>query len=220
MTARGWDSSAAHLSRKIREESKTSWVTSSLLFSLRIRAQMSWTSARSFWYSLKWALLRSASEGPVDQPISPSSASGSFHTLEGVASLLEPLPEVLWLCFRSPRGSLTLMLRWNGTSSEMISSVAPESMSEAMLPCSEARREGCEVLGVCSSSFEASGLVFLPFGPAGAGTAARALAKGCASGTTRGLTALSTALAMLGMKSGSAMGGGSRSRHLSRGSSW
>ena len=96
------------------------------------------------------------------------------------------------------------MLHGNGTSSEMISSVAPESVSEATLPCSGARREGCEVLGVCSSGFEASGLVFLPFGPTGAGTAARALAKGCASGTTGGLTASSTALAMLGMKSRSA----------------
>ena len=220
MTAGGWDSSAAHLSRKIGEESKTSWVTSSLLFSSRIRARMSWTSARSFWYSSKWTLLRSASEGPVDPLVSPSSASGSFHTLEGVASLLEPLPEVLWLCFRSPRGSLTLRLHGSGPSSEMISSVVPESVSEAMLPCSGAHMEGCEVLGVCSSSFEASGPVFLPFGPAGASTATRALAKGSASGTTGGLTTSSTALAMLGMKSGSARGGGSRSHCLSRGSSW
>ena len=171
MTAGGWDSSAAHLSQKIGEESKTSWVMSSLSFSSRIRAQMSWTSARSFWYSSKWALLRSASEGPVDPPISPSSASGSFHTLEGVASLLEPLPEVLWLRFRSPRGSLTLRLRGNGTSSEMISSVVPETVSEALLPCSGARREGCEVLGVCSSGFEAPGPVFSSFGPARTGTA-------------------------------------------------
>ena len=178
MTAGGRDSSAAHLSRKIGEESKTSWVTSSLSVSSRIRARMSWTSAWSFWYSSKWASLRSASEGPVGPPISPSSASGSFHTLEGVASLLGPLPEVLWLCFRSPRGSLTLRLHEDGASSEMISSVAPESVSEALLPCSGARREGCEVLGVCSFSFEASGPVFLPFGPVGAGTAARALAKG------------------------------------------
>ena len=147
-------------------------------------------------------------------------ASGSFRTLEGVASLLEPLPEVLWLCFRSPRGSLTLRLRGNGASSEMISLVAPESVSEAMLPCSGAHREGCEVLGVCSSGFEASGPVFLPFGPTRAGTAARALAKGSTSCITGGLNASNTALAMLGMKSGSARGGGSRSHRLSRRSSW
>ena len=132
---------------------------------------MSRTSVQSFWYSLKRASLRSASEGPVGPPILPSSASGSFRTLEGVASLLEPLPEVSWLRFRSPRGSLTLRLHEDGASSEMIS-VAPESMSEVMLPRSGARREGCEVLGVCSSGFEALGSVFLPFGPAAAGTAA------------------------------------------------
>ena len=215
MTAGGWDSSAACLSRKIGEESKTSWVTSSLSFSSRIWVRMSQTSARSFWYSSKWASLRSASEGPVYP-----SDSGSFCTLGGMASLLEPLPEVSWLCFRSPRGSLTLRLRENGASSEMISLVVLDSMSEAMLPCSGARREGCEVLGVCSSSFEASGPVFLPFGPTRAGTAARALAKGSASGTTGGLTTSSTALAMLGMKSGSARGGGSRSHRLSQRSSW
>ena len=144
---------------------------SSLSFSLRIRARMSRTSARSFWYSSKQALLRSASEGPVDPLISPSLASGSFHTLEGVASFLEPLPEVSWPCFRSPRGSLTLRLHGNGTSSKMISSVVPESMSEAMLPCSGARRKGCEVLGGCSSRYEAPGLVFSSFGPTRTGTA-------------------------------------------------
>ena len=153
MMAGGWDSSAAHLNRQVGEESKTSWVTSSLSSSSRIRARMSWTSARFFWYSSKWALLRSTSEGPVDPPVLPSSASGSLRTLEGVASFLEPLAEVSWLCFRSPRRSLTLRLRGNGTSSEMISSVRPELVSEAMLPCSGARREGCEVLGVCSSGF-------------------------------------------------------------------
>ena len=220
MTAGGWDSSAAHLSQKMGEESKTSWVTSSLLVSSRIRARMSRTLARSFWYSSKWASLRSASEGPVSPPVSPSSASGSFHTLEGVASLLEPLPEVSWLCFRSPRGILTLRLHEDGASSEMISSILPESMSEVLLPGSGARGEGCEVLGVCSFSFEASGLVLLPFGPVGAGTATRALAKGGASGTTGGLTASNTALATLGMKSGSARGGGSRSRRLSWRSFW
>ena len=172
MTAGGRDSLATRLSRKTGEESKTSWVMSSLSFSSKIRAQMSRTSAQSFWYSSKRASLRSASEGPVGPSISPSSASGSFCTLEGVASLLELLPEVSWLCFRSPRGSLTLRLHEDGTSSEMISSVVPESVSEVMLPCSGACREGCEVLGVCSSGFEASGPVFLPFGPTGAGTAA------------------------------------------------
>ena len=89
-------------------------------------------------------------------------------------------------------------------------------MLEAMLPHSGARREGCEVLGVCSSGFEAWGPAFSPFGPARAGTAARVLA----SGTTGGLTASNTTLAMLGMKSGSARGGGSRSRHLSQRSAW
>ena len=210
MTAGGRDSLATHLSQKIGKESKTSWVMSSLSVSLRIRARMSRTSARSFWYSSKWASLRSASEGPVDPPISPSSTSGSFRTLEGVASLLELLPEVSWLRFRSPREILTLRLHEDGASSEMISSIAPESMSEALLPGSGARREGCEVLGVCSFGFEASGPVLPPFGPVGAGTAARALAKGGASGTTGGLTALNTTLATLGMKSGLARGGGSR----------
>ena len=85
-----------------------------------------------------------------------------------------------------------------------------------MLPHLGARREGCEVLGVCSSGFEALGPVFFPFGPTGAGTAAQVLA----SGTTGGLTASNTALAMLGMKSRSARGGGSRSRHLSQRSAW
>ena len=220
MTAGGWDSSATHLSRKIGEESKTSWVTSSLSVSSRIRARMSWTLAQSFWYSSKQASLRLASEGPVGPLVLPSSASGSFRTLEGMASLLEPLPEVLWLRFRSPRGILTLRLREDGASSEMISLISPESMSEALLPGSGACGEGCEVLGVCSFGFEASGPVLPPFGPVGAGTATRALANGGASGTTGGLTTLNTALATLGMKSGSARGGGSRSCHLSRRSSW
>ena len=220
MMAGGRDSSAAHLSLKIGEESKTSRVMSSLSSSLRIQARMSRTLGQSFWYSSKRASLRSASKGPVCPLISPSLASGPFCTLEGVASLLEPLPKVLWLRFRGPRGSLTWRLREDGASSEMISSVAPESVSEALLPCSGARREGCEVLGACSFGFEASCPVFPPFGTVGAGTVTRALAKGGASGTTGGLTASNTALAMLGMKSGSARGGGSRSRHLSRRSSW
>ena len=38
MIAGEWDSSAAHLSQKVREESNTFWVTSSLLSSLRIKA--------------------------------------------------------------------------------------------------------------------------------------------------------------------------------------
>ena len=109
-----------------------------------------------------------------------------------------------------------MRLREDGASSEMISSVVPESVLEVMLPHSGARREGCEVLGVCSSGFEASGPVISPSGPTGAGTAARALA----SGTAGGLTALNTALAMLGMKSGSARGGSSRYRHLSWRSAW
>ena len=136
MMAGGRNSSAAHLSRKIGEESKTSRVTSSLSSSLSIQARMFQTSGRSFWYSSKRASLRSASEGPVCLPILPSSASGPFHTLEGVASLLELLPKVSWLRFRSPRGILTLRLHEEDASSEMISSVVPESASEALLPCS------------------------------------------------------------------------------------
>ena len=220
MMAGGRDSLAARLSQKIREESKTSRVTSSLSSSSRIQAQMSQTSGQSFWYRSKQASLRSASEGPVGPPILPSSASGSFRTLEGVASLLEPLPEVSLLRFRSPRGSLTLRLREDGASSGMTSSIVLESVSEALLPCSGARREGCEVLGACSFGFKASCPVFLPSGTIGAGTVTRALAKGGASGTTGGLTTSNTALATLGMKSGSARGGGSRSCHLSRRSSW
>ena len=219
MMAGGRDSSAAHLSQKIGEESKTSRVTSSLSSSSRIQAQMSRTSGRSFWYSSKRASLRSASEGPVSPLILPSLASGSFHTLEGVASLLELLPEVSWLRFRSPRGSLTLRLHEDAASSGM-TSVVPESVSEELLPCSGAHREGCEVLGACSFGFEASCPVFPPSGTIGAGKVARVLAKGGASSTTGGLTASNTTLAILGMKSGSARGGGSRSRHLSQRSSW
>ena len=220
MMAGGRDSSAARLSWKIGEESKTSWVTSSLSVSSRIRAQMSQTLAQSFWYSSKWAALRSAFKGPVSPLISPSSASGSFRTLKGAASLWEPLPEVSWLCFRSPRGILTLRLHEDGASFEMISSISPEFVSEVLLLGSGARGEGCEVLGECSFGFEASAPVLPPFGTIGAGTAAQVLAKGGTSGTTGGLTTSNTALAILGMKSRSARDGGSRSRRLSQRSSW
>ena len=168
-----WDSSAAHLSRKVREESKTSWVTSSLSSNSRIWARMSRTSGRSFWYSSKRALLRSALEGPVNQAVSLSSASGPFRTLDGVAPFLEPLATVSWLHFRSPRGSLTLRLRGGGASSEAISSALPESVSEAVLPGSGTCRQGCEVLGVGSVGLEASGLDPLSLGPGGVSAASK-----------------------------------------------
>ena len=166
-----WDSSAARLSRKIREESKTSWVMSCLSSNLRIWARMSRTSGRSFWYNSKWALLRSALEGPVDQAVSLSLAPGSFRTLDGVAPSLESLAVVSWLHFRSVRGSLTLRLHRGGTSSGTISSVLPESMSEVVLPGSRTCRQGCEVLGVGSVGLEASGSDPLSLAPGGVSTA-------------------------------------------------
>ena len=211
-----WDSLAARLSRKVREESKASWVTSSLSSSSRIRAQTSWTSGRSFWYSSNRVLLRSASEGPIEQAVSLSSASGSFCTLEGIAPFLEPLAVVSWLRFRSPRGSLTLRLRGGSTSSEASSSAWPELVSETPLLCSGTCRKGCEVLGVGSSGFKATGLDSPSFGPGRVNAASQVLAKGNAFSTTGGLITSNTALAILGMKSRSVKGGGIRSRHLSR----
>ena len=214
-----WDSSAARLSWKVREESKTSWVTSSLSSNSWIWARMSQTSGRS-WYSSKRALLRSALEGPVNQAVSLSSASGPFRTLDGLTPFLEPLATVLWLRFRSPRGSLTLRLRGGSTSSEAISSALPESVSQAVLPGSGTCRQGCEVLGVGSIGLEASGPDPLSLGPGGVSAASQGPAKGNAFGTTGGLTASNTILAILGKKSGSMKGGGIRSRHLSWGSFW
>ena len=107
-----------------------------------------------------------------------------------------------------------------GTSSAVVSSAWPESVSEAMLLCPGTRREDSEVLGVCSSGFKAFGLDSPPFGPGGTSTASRVLAKGNAFSTTGGLTTSNTTLAILGMKSGSVKGGGSRSYCLSWGSSW
>ena len=214
-----WDSSAAHLSWKVGEESKTSWVMSSLSSNSRIWAQMSWTSGRSFWYSSKRALLRSALEGPVDQAVSLSLAPGSFCTLDGVAPSLEPLTVVSWLHFRRVRGSLTLRLRGGSTSSGTISSALPELVSEAVLPGSRTCRQGCEALGVGSIGLEASGSDPLSLGPGRVSTASRGPAKGDFFGTTGGLTASNTALAILGMKSGSVKGGGIRSCHLLWGSS-
>ena len=147
MMAGGWDSLATHLSQNVGDESKTSWVTSSLSSSSRIRARTSRTSGRSFWYRSKRVQLRSTSGGPVNQAVSLSSASGSFRTLEGVAPFLEPPAVVSWLCFRCPRGSLTLRLRGGGTSSAVVSSAWPESVSEAMLLCPGTRREDSEAQG-------------------------------------------------------------------------
>ena len=149
-----------------------------------------------------------------------SSASGSFYTLGGIAPFLERLTVVSWLHFRSPRGSLTLRLCRGSTSSEVISLAFPELVSEAMLLCSRTCRKGCEVLGVGSSGFEASGLDPLSFGPSRVSTASWVLAKGNTFSTTGGLTTSKTALAILGMKSGSVKGGGIRSHCLSQGSSW
>ena len=179
-----WDSSATRLSQKVGEESKTSWVMSSLSSNSRIWARMSRTSGRSFWYSSKRALLRSALEGPVNQAVSLSSAPGSFRTLDGVAPSLEPLAVVSWLRFRSVRGSLTLRLHGGGTSSGTISSALLESVSEAVLPGSRTYRQGCEALGVGSVGLEASGLEPLSLGPGGVSTASRGPAKGDFFGTT------------------------------------
>ena len=157
MTVGEWVLSATHLRWKAVEESKTSWVTFSPSSSPRIRARTSWTSRRSFLYSSNWAVWRADSEGPAEAVASASSASDSFCTLEGVAPSLELLVVVLWPCFRSPRGSLTLRLQGGSTSSGVGSSALPESVSEALLLCSGTCWEGCEALGVDSSSFDTSG---------------------------------------------------------------
>ena len=102
----------------------------------------------------------------------------------------------------------------------MVSSAWLELVSEAMLLCPGTHREDSEVPGVCSSGFKASGLDSLPFGPGRVSTASRVLAKGNAFSTTGGLTTSNTTLAILGMKSRSVKGGGSRSHRLSQESSW
>ena len=110
MTVGGQASSANHLKWKMGEESKNFWVTFSPSPRPRSRAQTSWTSGRCFSYSSNRALRRVASEGLVEVVASASSASDSFHTLEGVAPSLELVVVALWLHFRSLRGSLTLRL--------------------------------------------------------------------------------------------------------------
>ena len=71
-----------------------------------------------------------------------------------------------------------------------------------------------------SSGFDASGLGPPSSGLGGVDGASWVLAEGSAFNTTGGLTAWNTALAILGMKSGSVKIGGIRSRHFSRKSSW
>ena len=132
------------------EESKIFWVTFSPSPRLRSRARTSWTSGRSFSYSLNRALWRAASEGSVVVVASASSASDSFRTLEGVAPSLELVVMALWLRFRR---SLTLRLQRGGSSSGVGSSALSESVLEASLICSWTCGEGCEVLGTGSSNF-------------------------------------------------------------------
>ena len=124
----------------------------------RIWAQTSWTSGRSFSYSLNRALQRAASEGSVEAVASASSASDSFHTLEGVAPSVELHVVALLPCFRSLRGSLTLRLQRGCSSSGVGSSALSESVLEALLICSWTCREGFEVLGADSFGFDTSSL--------------------------------------------------------------
>ena len=136
MTVGGRASSATHLKWKMGEESKIFWVTFSPSPRPRSWARTSWTSRRSFSYSSNQALRRAASEGPVEVVASASLASDSFHTLEGVAPSLELVAVALWSCFRSLRGSLTLRLQRDGSSSGVGLSALSESVLEASLICS------------------------------------------------------------------------------------
>ena len=70
------------------------------------------------------------------------------------------------------------------------------------------------------SSFDASGLGPPSSGLGGVDGALQLLAEGSAFNTTGGLTTWNTALAILGMKSGSVKIGCIRSCHFSRKSSW
>ena len=108
MTVGGRVSLTAHLSQKPGEESKSSWGASSPSWRPRILAQTSLTSGRSLSYSSNQAFRRAALEGPVEAVIPASSASNSFHTLEGVAPSLELLIMALLLCFLSLWEILTL----------------------------------------------------------------------------------------------------------------
>ena len=110
MTLSGQDSSTARLKRKMEKESKISWVTSSHLLRLRIRAWTSWTSGRSFLYSSNRAVQRVVSESPVGIRASASLALDSFGTLEGVAPSLELVVVALCPRFQDLKGSLTLPL--------------------------------------------------------------------------------------------------------------
>ena len=107
MTVGGRVSLTAHLNRKPGEELKSSWVASPSSRP-RIQAQTSLTSERSLSYSSNRAFRRAASEGPVEAVVSASSASNSFHTLEGVAPSLELLVAALLPHFLSLWGILTL----------------------------------------------------------------------------------------------------------------
>ena len=108
MTVGGLVLSTAHLNWKPGEELKSSWVASSPSSRLRIWAWTSLTSGRSFSYSLNRAFWRAASEGLVEAVVSASSASNSFHTLEGVVPSLELLVVALLPHFLSLWGILTL----------------------------------------------------------------------------------------------------------------
>ena len=175
---------------------------------LRIRAWTSWTSGRSFSYSLNQAFCRAASEGPVEAVASASLASDSFHTLGGVASSVELLDMALLPCFRSLRGSLTLRL-WGGCSS---SGVGPSALSGSVLEASLIHSwtcwQGCEVLREDSLGSDTSSLGPPSSGWFEADGTSCLLVEGSAFNTTGGLTTLYTALAILGMKSGSEKIGG------------
>ena len=131
MTVGGRVSLAAHLKWKVGEESKTFWVTFSPSSRPRSQAQTSWTSGRSFSYSSNRALWRAASEGPVEVVASASSASDSFHTLEGGTPSFELVVMALLSRFRSLRRSLTLRLQRGCSSTGVGSSALSESVLEA-----------------------------------------------------------------------------------------
>ena len=121
-----------------------------------------------------------------------------------------------WPRLRSLRGSLTLRLRRGGSLSGGGSSALSESVLEASLICSWTSGVDCEVLGTGSSDFNTCCLGPPPPGRGGADDTLQLQAAGSTLDTTRGFATLNTALATLGMKSGSEKMGGMRCLCFSR----